>query len=58
MKTSMLKEQESNKGNSASSEEVAALKAQNSKLKAQLTKQEYRIGHLVAGMEDMLATKK
>jgi hypothetical protein len=57
MKTSMLKEQESNKGNSSSSEEVAALKEENSKLKAQLIKQEYRIGHLVAGMEDMLTTK-
>lgn len=58
MKTSVLKEQESNKGDSSSSEEVAALKEENVKLKAQLTKQEYRIGHLVAGMEDLLAAKK
>lgn len=57
-KADILKEQEANKGSGSSSEEVAALKEENAKLKAQLTKQEYRIGHLVAGMEEMLAARE
>jgi len=57
MKASMAKEQQESKG-SSSSEEVGALKEENAKLKALLTKHEYRINHLVAGMEKMLAAKK
>ena len=57
MKESMLKEQQEASGGS-SSEEGAALKEENAKLKAKLTKHEYRISHLVSGMEELLAAKK
>mmetsp|Transcript_22177 Transcript_22177/g.54919 ORF Transcript_22177/g.54919 Transcript_22177/m.54919 type:complete len:94 (+) Transcript_22177:98-379(+) len=56
MKASMLKEQQEATGGS-SSEELFALKEENAKLKAKLIKHEYRIGHLVAGMEEMLLSK-
>merc|ERR1712194_148821 len=56
MKESMQKEQEGSKG-SASSDEAAALKKENTRHQALLTKHEYRIGHLVAGMETMMSAK-
>ena len=39
----------------ASSEEMEALKKENQALKAKLAKNEYRIRHLIEGMETMLA---
>lgn len=55
----MLQEQQAaQKAGGSSSEEVAALREENAKLKALLTKHEYRIVHLVAGMEELLASKK
>ena len=43
---------------SASSAEMDELKKENEKLKATIAKQEYRIRHLIVGMEDLLAAKK
>lgn len=45
-------------GLGASSAEMDELKKENEKLKATIAKQEYRIRHLIAGMEDLLAAKK
>jgi hypothetical protein len=42
----------------ASSAELNDLKAENESLKAKITKQEYRIRHLISGMEELLAAKK
>ena len=56
-----IKEQmaaEAASGSGASSAEVTDLKTENAKLKATVAKQEYRIRHLIAGMEDLLAAKK
>lgn len=44
-------------GGGASSEEVKSLKQENELLKAKLAKSEYRVRHLIAGMEDLLAAK-
>jgi hypothetical protein len=41
----------------ASSTELKDLKAENGALKATITKQEYRIRHLISGMEELLAKK-
>lgn len=45
-------------GGGASSAELKDLKAENEKLKATVAKQEYRIRHLISGMEDLLSAKK
>ncbi|KAL3902619.1 MAG: hypothetical protein SGILL_010762, partial [Bacillariaceae sp.] len=45
-------------GGGASSEEMTALKKENEALKAKLAKNEYRIRHLIEGMEAMLVAKK
>ena len=59
MKATMAEEQGNAKaGDSASSDELAALKKENAELKAQLSKYDYRIHHLVAGMEELLAASK
>lgn len=42
----------------ASSAELGDLKKENEKLKATVAKQDYRIRHLIAGMEELLAVKK
>ena len=42
----------------ASSAEVKDLKAENERLKATIIKQDYRIRHLISGMEELLAAKK
>ena len=56
MKARMDQEQEANKVcDSSSEEELAALREENAKLKAQLTKHSYRIHHLVTGMEELRA---
>jgi len=59
MKVSMLKDEQEGGGKNGggSSTEMAALREENARLKAKLTKQEYRIGHLVNGMEKMLVSK-
>mmetsp|Transcript_16087 Transcript_16087/g.39396 ORF Transcript_16087/g.39396 Transcript_16087/m.39396 type:complete len:101 (+) Transcript_16087:74-376(+) len=44
--------------NTASSSEVDNLKEENAKLKAAITKQEYRIRHLISGYEKLLDEKK
>ena len=41
-------------GNGSSTKEIAALRQENKRLKAKMAKQEYRISHLVAEMENML----
>lgn len=45
-------------GSGASSAEMEEVKKENEKLKATIAKQEYRIRHLISGMEDLLAVKK
>ena len=45
-------------GGGASSTEVADLKKENKDLKAKVAKQEYRIRHLIEGMEKMLLESK
>ena len=45
-------------GSGTSSAELAELKKENEKLKATIAKQEYRIRHLISGMEELLAAKK
>lgn len=50
--------EEAASGSGASSAEVTDLKEENAKLKQTVAKQEYRIRHLIAGMEDLLAAKK
>ena len=51
-------EQEANKiCGSSSSEELSTLREENAKLKAQLTKHNYRIHHLVTGMEELRKVK-
>ena len=57
MKASMLKEQQEAATGGSSTEEVAALRQENAALKAKLVKHEYRITHLVAGMEEFLSAK-
>lgn len=42
----------------ASSAEVDSLKDENTKLKAKIAKQEYRIRHLIKGYEQLLDEKK
>ena len=54
IKDTMMKEAASG---GASSEEVEASKKENEALKAKLRKADYRISHLVEGMEKMLASK-
>ncbi|KAG7354218.1 hypothetical protein IV203_003574 [Nitzschia inconspicua] len=54
IKETMAKEQSSG---GASSEEVKALKDENELLKAKLAKSEYRVRHLIEGMEELLAAK-
>jgi hypothetical protein len=45
-------------GSGASSAELEEVKKENAHLKATIAKQEYRIRHLISGMEDLLAAKK
>lgn len=45
-------------GSGASSAELESLKKENEQLKATIAKQEYRIRHLITGMEGLLAAKK
>lgn len=45
-------------GSGASSAELEELKKENEKLKATIAKQEYRIRHLISGMEELLVAKK
>jgi septal ring factor EnvC (AmiA/AmiB activator) len=54
IKETMAKEQASG---GASSDEVKALKEENALLKAKLAKNEYRVRHLIEGMEEPLAAK-
>ena len=42
----------------ASSAELKDLKTENEQLKATIIKQDYRIRHLISGMEELLAAKK
>jgi hypothetical protein len=42
----------------ASSAELDDIKKENEKLKATISKQEYRIRHLISGMEELMAAKK
>mmetsp|Transcript_4389 Transcript_4389/g.11324 ORF Transcript_4389/g.11324 Transcript_4389/m.11324 type:complete len:99 (-) Transcript_4389:209-505(-) len=60
MKARIQQEQEeANKsGGSTSSEELGKLREENAKLKAKLIKNNYRIHHLVTGMEELLTAKK
>jgi len=63
IKKSMLKEKEESGGNAAgggggSSAEITTLKEVNDRLHAKMTKQEYRITHLVANMEKLLEQRK
>lgn len=44
--------------NTASSTEVDSLKEENARLKGIITKQEYRIRHLISGYENLLEEKK
>ncbi|CAJ1958518.1 unnamed protein product [Cylindrotheca closterium] len=44
--------------NTASSAELDSLKEENAKLKALITKQEYRMRHLIAGYEQLLDEQK
>jgi len=55
IKEAMLAEK--NAGGGASSEEAEQLKAENAKLKALVTKQEYRIKHLINGFQRALDEK-
>lgn len=61
IKESMAKEQQeksdSGGGSGASSEKVKALQEENQTLKAKLAKNEYRVRHLIEGMEELLAAK-
>jgi len=45
-------------GSGASSAELEDLTKENEKLKATVAKQEYRIRHLISGMEELLAAKQ
>lgn len=45
-------------GSGASSAAMEDLKKENEKLKATVAKQEYRVRHLISGMEDLLSAKK
>ena len=58
IKASMLKDEQDGKNNGASSAELDALRDENERLKAKVTKQAYRIAHLVSGMEKMLESEK
>ena len=58
MKENLVKEQEEAKGSGASSGQVESLEKENAALKAKLKKHEYRIAHLVAGLEEFMAAKK
>jgi hypothetical protein len=58
IKDTMAKEAAAATGGGASSEEMEALKKENEALKAKLAKSEYRIRHLIEGMEAMLSAKK
>ena len=42
----------------ASSAELDSVKKENEKLKATIAKQDYRIRHLISGMEELLVAKK
>lgn len=42
----------------ASSVELDSVKKENEKLKATIAKQDYRIRHLISGMEELLVAKK
>jgi hypothetical protein len=42
----------------ANAAELSSLQKENEKLKATIAKQEYRIRHLISGMEDLMAAKK
>lgn len=44
-------------GGASSSEELTSLKQENELLKAKLAKNEYRVRHLIAGMEELLDAK-
>ena len=58
IKAHMDKEQEASKiRGSLSSDELSTLREENAKLKAQLTKHNYRIHHLVTGMEELRKVK-
>jgi hypothetical protein len=60
IKDTMAKEllqQGGGSGGTSSSEELTALKQENELLKAKLGKTEYRVRHLIAGMEELLTTK-
>jgi hypothetical protein len=50
--------EEGAKASGASSTELADLKKENQDLKAKVAKQEYRIRHLIEGMEKMLLESK
>jgi len=58
MKASMLEAEKDGKNGGASSAEMDALRKENERLNAQVTKQAYRISHLVTGMEKMLESKE
>jgi hypothetical protein len=64
MKESILKDKQAENagGNnnvaSSSSNELVSLREENDRLKAKMTKQEYRISHLVTGMEKLFEQQK
>ena len=65
MKESILKDKQAeiaggnnNPGSSSSSNELVSLREENDRLKAKMTKQEYRISHLVTGMEKLFEQQK
>ena len=58
IKEEVAAERESGGGNGLSSAQLASLQEENASLKARIAKQEYRIRHLIAGMEEMLEAKK
>ena len=55
IKAGVQKDEETKGTASAASDELAALKEENARLEAKAKKQDYRIGHLVASMETLLA---
>jgi hypothetical protein len=58
IKDVMAKEQlQKGSGGVSSSEEWTVLKQENELLKAKLAKNEYRVRHLIAGMEELLTAK-
>ena len=66
MKESILKDKQAenmgggnnNAASASSLNEITSLREENDRLKAKMTKQEYRISHLVTGMETLFEQQK